>query len=119
MEQEFNETGKKENLKAIIIFSLIVIVSLTFFYFLVSKKIETNSTQQSSDLPAFEETNDEETSYILKEYNGKIGIYENDSLIYTLDTYLFTLPEKDKKLLSEGISVSSKEELYEILEEYY
>lgn len=120
MEQELNEGYKKDLLKIIIIFSLVLIVSLTFFYFLISKKFDNlNNTDDSSDLAAFEETENDGTSYVLKEYNGKIGIYENDSLIYTLDTYIFTLPEKDKKLLSEGISVSSKEELYEILEEYY
>jgi hypothetical protein len=32
---------------------------------------------------------------------------------------VFTLPENDKKLLKDGIVVSTKEELYELLEEYY
>ncbi|MBQ8545873.1 MAG: hypothetical protein IJ437_02905 [Clostridia bacterium] len=120
MEQELNDGYKKDYLKTIIIFTLVLIVALAFFYFLISKKLDnSNNSGAENDQPAFEETENVDTRYIVKDYNGKIGIYENDSLVYTLDTYIFTLPEKDKKLLSEGISVSSKEELYEILEEYY
>ena len=56
---------------------------------------------------------------MLKEYNGKIGVYENNALVYTLDTYIFTLPEIDKQLLREGIITVDKTELYELIEEYY
>ncbi len=120
MEQE-NNNYKKDLLRLIIVFSAVLIISLTFFYLLVNKKLDElqNRNNKNDDLPAFEETAQNSTKYLLKEYNGKIGIFENEALIYTLDTYIFTLPEKDQKLLSEGISVSSKEELYEILEEYY
>ena len=118
MEQETNELTKKDLYKVAIIVSAVFIVALTFFYFLLLSKIDNiSNANEEDDAPVFEET--AEIRYILKDYNGKIGVYENDSLIYTLDTYIFTLPEKDKKLLSEGIAVSSKEELYQILEEYY
>ncbi|MBE6662964.1 MAG: hypothetical protein E7602_00500 [Ruminococcaceae bacterium] len=118
MEQETNELTKKDLYKIAIIISAVVIVTLTFFYFLLLSKIDKISNPiKEDDTPVFEETT--EIRYILKDYNGKIGVFENNSLIYTLDTYIFTLPEKDKKLLSEGICVSSKEELYQILEEYY
>ena len=63
--------------------------------------------------------NCKEGEFVLKEYNGKIGVYENESLIYTLDIYVFTLPEVDKQLLKDGIIVSTKEKLYELIEEYY
>ena len=117
MEQENKD---KYYIKPILIFSIILIISLSFFYMLTAKKIEKsqNEQEQNNDIPAFEETNPE-TIYLIKDFNGKIGIFENDALIYTLDVYIFSLPQKDQKLLSEGISVSSKEELYEIIEEYY
>ena len=84
-----------------------------------SFKIDSNGTQ--NDIPIFEETPSDETIdiYCLKDYNGKIGIYKNNSLVYTLDVYVFTLPEEDKKLLTEGIEVSNKEELYDLIEIYY
>ncbi len=118
MEQETKELTKKDLYKIAIILTAAFIVALTFFYFLMLSKIDNLAkANEEEDKPVFEET--AEIRYILKDYNGKIGVFENDSLIYTLDTYIFTLPEKDKKLLSEGIAVSSKEELYQILEEYY
>ena len=118
MEQQTNEITKKDLYKVAIIISAVFIVALTFFYFLTLSKINNlEKNDEEDNTPVFEET--VEIKYILKDYNGKIGVFENDSLIYTLDTYIFTLPEKDKKLLSEGICVSSKEELYQMLEEYY
>ena len=56
---------------------------------------------------------------MLKEYNGKIGVYENEALVYTIDTYVFTLPETDKQLLRDGIVTANKIELYELMEAYY
>ncbi|MBQ4510492.1 MAG: hypothetical protein II984_07175 [Clostridia bacterium] len=97
-------------------------------YFLLNDKIlkinEKNITNEP-DLPVYENTDDndveidEQVTYMLKEYNGKIGVYENAALIYTLDTYVFTLPDIDKQLLREGIITASKTELYELIEEYY
>ena len=57
--------------------------------------------------------------YEIKEYNGKVCAFENGNLIYSLDTYVFTLPEKDQKLILDGIVTTDKNELYEILSEYY
>ena len=55
----------------------------------------------------------------LKEYNEKIGVFKNNALVYTIDTYVFTLPEADKQLLKNGIKVNSIEELENLIEEYY
>ena len=58
-------------------------------------------------------------SYILKEYMEKIGIFSSDgTLIKTLDVYIKTLPEADRRLLREGIEVSGKQELNAIIEDY-
>jgi hypothetical protein len=60
-----------------------------------------------------------ESFYELKDYNGKIGIYEDDSLIYTLDVFIFSLPQADQLLLKDGIIVTSKADLMNLIEEYY
>ena len=118
MEQDVNNY-KRDNIKLIVIFSSVLLVLLSFFYILTARKIDKIENKSEESIQVFDEVSQETAVYKIKEYNGKIGIFENDALIYTLDVYLFTLPEKDKKLLSEGIQVSSKEELYEIIEEYY
>lgn len=121
MEQERKDVEIKISFKMIFIFSTILIALLAIFCFLITNKIEKSiNSALKTEIPVFEEALEEpKNTYILKEYNGKIGVFENESLIYTLNTYVFTLPENDKKLLNEGISVSTQEELYLLLEYYY
>ncbi len=125
MEQENTEITyvEKKNLNLLLfLHTFFILVGIVVATILISNKItEMQIDNTPDDIPTFEENDDfdTETYYILKDYNGKIGIYENESLIYTLDKYIFTLPESDKKLLSEGIKVTSQKELYELLEEYY
>lgn len=122
MEQETNQSQYKHFNRLLVIFCIVLLLSSLVFFLLLNFKINRLDREFDEEYqPVFEENNveNEKTTYILKEYNGKIGIFENDALIYTLDTYVFTLPENDKKLLKDGISVSTKEELYELLEEYY
>lgn len=118
MEQENNKKQLIQNYQGLIVLFILIFTVLTVYFLLISKKIDKITQENSQE--AFEEAIlNEKTEYCVKEYNGKIGIFENDSLIYTLDKYVFTLPEYDKKLLSSGINVSTKEELYKIIEEYY
>ena len=122
MEQETNQSQYKHFNRLLVIFCIVLLLSSLVFVLLLNFKINRLDREFNEEYqPVFEENNveNEKTTYILKEYNGKIGIFENDALIYTLDTYVFTLPENDKKLLKDGITVSTKEELYELLEEYY
>lgn len=122
MEQETNQSQYKHFNRLLVIFCIVLLLSSLVFFLLLNFKINRLDREFNEEYqPVFEENNveNEKTTYVLKEYNGKIGIFENDALIYTLDTYVFTLPENDKKLLKDGITVSTKEELYELLEEYY
>ena len=118
MEQENNKKQIVQNYLFTAIMFILIFAVMTTYFLLISRKIEKITSENTESV--FEETSaNEKTVYTVKEYNGKIGIFENESLIYTLDRYVFTLPEYDKKLLSSGIEVSTKEELYEIIEEYY
>ena len=89
-------------------------------FFVFDAKLEnvTAPKNETGVLPVINVTEDEK-NYEVKEYNGRIGVFEDNSLLYTLDVYVFTLPKSDQKLLSDGIKADSKEELNEILEEYY
>jgi len=128
MEQKNEENVYVE--KKIFVFSLfllgiLIISAIILSYFLLSDKILENNINFTTepDLPVYENLDntksENEKIYMLKEYNGKIGIYENEALVYTLDTYVFTLPEIDKQLLKEGITVANKTELYDLIEVYY
>ena len=62
---------------------------------------------------------DETTGYLVKEYQGQIGIFSSDgTLLEILDTYVKTLPEADRTLLGEGIWVKTREELNSLIEDY-
>lgn len=126
MEQENQYISKKAFNFSII--TLIVIVLSLFFatYYVLSNKFSTIE----DDEPVFDEITDDNNiipennsstshkPYKLQTTEGKIGIYENDILIETLDIYTFTLPKNDQKLLLDGISASTKEELDLIISSY-
>ena len=62
---------------------------------------------------------DETSGYLVKEYQGQIGIFSSDgTLLEILDTYVKTLPEADRTLLGEGIWVKTREELNSLIEDY-
>ncbi len=58
--------------------------------------------------------------FVLKEYEGRIGIYENDSRDPTeiLAVYVFTLPETDRSALKIGITVYGTENLQKLIEDF-
>ena len=58
-------------------------------------------------------------NYLIKSYEGKIGIFnESNVLIKILDVNIKTLPKTDQDLLKKGLCVNSKDELMEIIEDY-
>ncbi len=59
-------------------------------------------------------------SYVVKEYNGKIAVFEkgSQSPYRTTDMYINFLPEYDKALLSTGIEVDTQAEVNKVLEDY-
>lgn len=67
------------------------------------------------DLPAYSSM-----TYILKEYDGKIGVFRegNTAPDEVLDVYLITLPDEDAALLRNGISVSGQDEVRALIEDF-
>ena len=100
---------------------------LTLFFSLynsLNERIERNTNSiKKIDIPVFNQSNNSNINiyhkYLLKEYDGILAVYKDNDLQYTVDIYVFTLPEADKKLLSQGIEVSSEHELNDIISSYY
>ncbi len=77
-------------------------------------KVEDNVGDNES-----EEMTDNIEKYIMREYMGKIGVFSEDGiLLYSLDIYIKTLPEADRRLLGEGIEIFGKEALNELIQDY-
>lgn len=90
-----------------------------------SQEILTNSSSvpsvlSSQESPGSSSQKEEDEGYILKSYNGRIGIFRTgeNTPIEELDVDLENLPEADQKLLSEGIPAKDKETLRAIMEDY-
>ncbi|GHV16332.1 hypothetical protein FACS189425_00420 [Clostridia bacterium] len=63
-------------------------------------------------------TTPSEIIYTIKEYNSRIGVYENDELIRIVDIDVSSLRVQDVTRLKNGIKAKSKEEVASILEDY-
>lgn len=75
---------------------------------------------QASDLEDSSIDKSMEEIYIVKNYNGKIGIFikgdENPFQVIDIDPSL--LPEKDQEELSEGLEIKGAENLRQIIEDF-
>ncbi len=120
-------TQTTNNKNMLIATLLIGLAMIAFLYFALSSLLDKRVTElenkiNQSVLPVFLESSQidvENHTYTIKEFNGKIGIYEDGDFQYQIDIYVFTLPEEDKKLLLQGIEVSSEQELNDIISCYY
>ncbi len=102
--------------KFVIMFS----VSLAVFSGIVLTT-EAFNTQPASQSQPIDYTSSEESYYTVKEHNGKIAVFNQNGVnpIHIFENpYVRDLPEYDRKLLKNGITVYSNEELLKILEDY-
>lgn len=106
----------------IIIFGIVLLISQRPQIILTpvtSTTIKEEITENVFNENVEEPEQTDKTIYMVKEYNGKIGVFKENALIYTMDVHIFTLPEYDKNLLACGIKAEGIDELYRILGEYY
>ena len=82
-------------------------------------------------IPIFSEANSDSTTetehktetqiqeYFIKSYEGKIGVFTEDStLVRVIDVYIKTLPKADRCLLEKGFSVMGEAELRAVIQDY-
>jgi hypothetical protein len=123
MEEKNNELSyfEKGHFHIYSFISTAILITLLIINILALSKKDTviYSVEEEETTEILQENVSEAVIYEIREHEGKVCAFENGELIYTLNTYVFTLPEKDQKLISEGITTTDKNELYEILSEYY
>ena len=124
MEQDNQFIEKKQWALSFMLMIALTLILFTATFILLNSRIEkVNNKIKEEALPVYKETMTtitNEENYTIKNFNDKIGIYLNGDFQYCIDNILIsTLPEKDKQLLSDGINVTSKQELYEIISAYY
>lgn len=105
---------------AILVLS-IILTALCLGMFLDTRLIaleehfSTLSTQAVNTSPS-----DRETKFVLREHEGRIGVFLNDetSPCEILGVYVFTLPEADRAALKIGITVYGTDALRGIIEDF-
>ncbi len=79
-------------------------------------KVEESSYEKNDESS---ESNVVSNKYIVREHMDKIGIFSEDGvLIRSIDVYIKTLPEADRRLLKEGIEIIGKDALNALIQDY-
>jgi len=93
------------------------VVETEYVYITAETSVQTESETLEEDTIAAVESAFE--TLVAKEYMDKIGIFDLDGeLLYSIDVYAKSLPEADRLLLKEGITITEKKQLYDILQDY-
>ena len=102
----------KYKTKKIITFFAMCFLVLSVLFVRINNDIERKEVETTSP--------PQNTQYTVKDYNGKIAVFENDSNYpqNVYDSYTSVLPETDQKRLREGIIVSNTADLQRIIEDY-
>ena len=78
------------------------------------------SSQRPIPVPDDESASESAVVYTIKDYEGQLAIFVNDSTVpdMTFDVYTRHLPEYDQKKLTQGIKVEGYDKLMELIEDY-
>lgn len=75
-------------------------------------------SEVSAENPTTQQT-EKKKMYSVKEYNGLVAVFDAESgfIVKITDTYVSSLPNDDRKKLSEGIKIDDDEKLRKLLED--
>lgn len=82
--------------------------------------VTTEPRQSSSESSISPESEAKASSYTVKTFNGKIGVFADseETPIDIIDVEIATLPQEDQATLTNGITAKDKSSLRRILEDY-
>lgn len=122
------EHSKKHEIFSAVLLILIITASIILTFICVTlytqiedlhsetKKLEKSIQSLSA---SYEESILEEDIFILKEYNGYIGVFDESSvLVDVINVQIKSLPEADRNMLRTGIYAFSRNELISLIEDY-
>ena len=122
------EHSKKHEIFSAVLLILIITASIILTFICVTlytqiedlhsetKKLEKSIKSLSA---SYEESILEEDIFILKEYNGYIGVFDESSvLVDVINVQIKSLPEADRNMLRTGIYAFSRNELISLIEDY-
>lgn len=100
--------------KLILIFGIFAVIFVVISGFAQMYRADTQVTQSATENQS--EVQDE--AYTVKSENGRIVVYQGDTLIQRTATHVSTLPKKDQKALLYGIKAEDMEQVDALLMDY-
>jgi len=96
------------------------LISVTLYHHVKDLNSTTTELKQSiKTLSISSEKSCSDTTFILREYDGTIGIFDSAGvLIDVIDVQIKSLPEADRDMLRTGIYAFSRNELISLIEDY-
>lgn len=103
-------------MKHYILISIISLLSVTAIISNTIKLVSTDGNKSTTNITSEADN----ITYTIRDYNGRIALFENSNpnpkTVYEIFTA--SLPQADKEMLINGISVTSEEEAKRLIEEY-
>ena len=108
---------KNINLTAIVAVVILVVSLVMGFSFW--EKDEEKTPSEIVLEPIAKTLTNNETKYIMREYEGNVAIFNQDETLYKIyEVNVALLPEYDQKLLKNGIEIQGEDELRARIEDY-
>ncbi len=103
---------------SVFVAAVLTAISVGFTFFSRESPAEESSLFSSSE-EIVKTVITDRVRYIMREYDGKLAIFNDDGTVYKVyDINVELLPEYDQKLLKEGIQITGEEELRARVEDY-
>ena len=103
---------------SVFVAAVLTVISVGFAVFQKQTPNEESSLLSSSE-EIIKTIITDRVQYIMREYNGKLAIFNDDGTVYkTYEINVELLPEYDQKLLKDGIQITGEEELRARVEDY-
>ena len=114
---------------AVSLIALCTVFSLSVLFLFLSRTPAPTPTEEDEDPPVYIYVTEKAPSlptegsaplgWTLRDYEGRIGVFDGGGrLCYLSEIYVKTLPKADRILLREGITVTSKQALDALIEDY-
>ncbi|MEE0858545.1 MAG: hypothetical protein U0M12_03635 [Acutalibacteraceae bacterium] len=106
--------SKRANAFIVIAFILFMLAAIVATFLSCDRK-----DNVSAETPTQSEQATEYKTYVVREYDGMVAVFEkdNNTPLSVTDTYVSSLPDGDIVKLKEGIEVNSEDRLRRLLED--
>lgn len=97
---------------------LLAITGAVLIAYVILTSVITQDASAPAAVSAHSAEEPTESGYTVTVYDGRVAVYQGDTLLRLTDTPVDSLPKADRVRLYDGITVNSDKELKTILEDF-